>query len=86
VSPEDPQALLDEILPVLVDVSIADEDVGAKLRGGVGMQRLRAAVVAARPGLPRDHGHLAMMDDSYTTCASSPASAGRDRLPRRQRH
>lgn len=65
VSQEERQALLDEILPVLVDVTIPDEDVGALLRSGVGMERLRAAVATAAPRLPRDHGHLAMMDDFY---------------------
>lgn len=65
ISMEERQTLLDEILPVLVDVAIPDEDVGAMLRGGLGLDRLRAAVAAARPRLPRDHGHLAMMEDSY---------------------
>jgi TnpA family transposase len=60
------QALLDEILPVLLDVAIADEEVGGRPRNTIGMERLRAAMAGAVPRLPRDHGHLAMLDDSYS--------------------
>ncbi|MFC5203117.1 DUF4158 domain-containing protein [Streptomyces kaempferi] len=60
------QALLDEILPVLLDVAIADEEVGGRLRNTLGMERLRAAAAGSTPRLPRDHGHLAMLDDSYS--------------------
>ncbi|MFI5634722.1 Tn3 family transposase [Streptomyces sp. NPDC051664] len=59
------QALLDEILPVLLDPAIEDEQVGGRLRNTIGMERLRAAATEATPRLPRDHGHLAMLDDSY---------------------
>lgn len=54
---ENRQALLDVILPVLVDTSVEDEEVGALLRGTIGMERLRAALAQAAPRLPRDHGH-----------------------------
>jgi hypothetical protein len=57
-------ALLDEILPVLVDVGIPDDEVGGMLRG-LGLERLRGALATAVPRLPRDHGHLAMLDESY---------------------
>jgi len=60
------QALLDEILPVLLDVAIEDEQVGGRLRNTIGMARLRAAAAGSVPRLPRDHGHLAMLDDSYS--------------------
>jgi hypothetical protein len=61
---EDRQALLDELLAVLVDPEIADEEVGGRLRAGVGLERLRAAWTARPKRLPRDHGHLAMLDAS----------------------
>jgi Domain of unknown function (DUF4158) len=61
---EDRQALLDEILAVLVHPEIADEEVGGRLRAGVGLERLRAAWTARPKRLPRDHGHLAMLDAS----------------------
>ncbi|WP_164993030.1 hypothetical protein [Streptomyces lydicus] len=60
------QALLDEILPVLVDTGIEDEMVGGLLRNTIGMERLRAAVAQAAGRLPRDKGHLAMLDNSYS--------------------
>jgi TnpA family transposase len=61
---EDRQALLDELLTVLLDPDIADERVGTLLREGVGLQRLRAAWTSRRERLPRDHGHLGMLDAS----------------------
>ncbi|WP_405389046.1 Tn3 family transposase [Streptomyces sp. NBC_01102] len=63
---EDRLALLDEILPVLADTGIPDEEVGTLLRGKIGMSRLRAAHAGATVRLPRDHGHLALLDGSYT--------------------
>jgi hypothetical protein len=60
------QALLDEILPVLLDPTVEDEQVGGRLRNTIGMARLRAAAAGSVPRLPRDHGHLAMLDDSYS--------------------
>ncbi|MGW6521681.1 Tn3 family transposase [Streptomyces sp. NPDC054962] len=60
------QALLDEILPILVDSGIEDEMVGGLLRNSIGMERLRAAVAQATGRLPRDNGHLAMLDNSYS--------------------
>jgi TnpA family transposase len=61
---EDRQALLDELLEVLLDPEIGDEEVGGRLRAGVGLERLRAAWTARPKRLPRDHGHLAMLDAS----------------------
>ncbi|MFE5028290.1 hypothetical protein ACFRAO_34565 [Streptomyces sp. NPDC056656] len=55
------QALLDEILPVLVDSGIEDEMVGGLLRNTIGTERLRAAVAQATGWLPRGNGHLAML-------------------------
>ena len=61
---EDRQALLDDILRILLDPGIGDDQVGARLRGDIGHERMRAAWQARRERLPRDHGHLAMMDAS----------------------
>ncbi|MEU2134575.1 DUF4158 domain-containing protein [Streptomyces sp. NPDC018352] len=63
---EDRLALLDEILPVLADAGIPDEGVGTLLRGKIGMSQLRSALAAATVRLPRDHGHLRLLDGSYT--------------------
>ncbi len=61
---EDRQALLDDSLAVVLDPAIGDEQVGALLREGVGLDRMRAAWAARRERLPRDHGHLAMLHAS----------------------
>jgi len=61
---ENRQVLLDEILRVVLDPAIGDEQIGALLRNGVGMDRMRSAWEAHRERLPRDHGHLAMLDAS----------------------
>ncbi|WP_078869650.1 DUF4158 domain-containing protein [Streptomyces sp. NRRL B-1347] len=63
---EDRLTLLDEILPVLADAGIPDEAVGTLLRGKIGMSRLIAANVGATVRLPRDHGHLRLLEGSYT--------------------
>ncbi|MFD3508548.1 Tn3 family transposase [Nocardia sp. NPDC058666] len=64
---EDRQALLDDLLTIVTDPQIPDEDIGAMIRGeSIGWERLRAAIAQARPRLPRDHGHLAALDSSYT--------------------
>ncbi|WP_327299888.1 MULTISPECIES: hypothetical protein [unclassified Streptomyces] len=63
---EDRLALLDEILPVLADAGIPDEAVGTLLRGKIGMSRLRAAHAGATVRLPKDHGHLALLEGSHT--------------------
>ncbi|MDQ1014327.1 TnpA family transposase [Streptomyces afghaniensis] len=63
---EERLALLDEILPVLADAGIPDEAVGTLLRGKIGMSRLRAAHAGATVRLPRDHGHLRLLEGSYT--------------------
>lgn len=63
---EDKLALAEEILPVLADPAIPDEQIGGLLRERIGMSRLRAALATpAAPRLPRDHGHLALIDASY---------------------
>nr|WP_238815708.1 hypothetical protein [Nocardia brasiliensis] len=64
---EDRQALLDDLLAILIDPQIPDEEVGALIRGeSIGLERLRAAIAQAQPRLPRDHGHLAALDGSYS--------------------
>jgi len=61
---ENRQALLDDILRIVLDPEIGDDQVGARLREEIGHERMRAAWEARRERLPRDHGHLAMMDAS----------------------
>ena len=63
---EDRQALLDDILAIVLDPDVADGQVGGRLRRDVGHERMRAAHVARRERLPRDHGHLALMDASMS--------------------
>ncbi len=63
---EDRQALLDDILAIVLDPGVADDQVGGRLRRDVGHERMRAAHEARRERLPRDHGHLALMDASMS--------------------
>ena len=63
---EDRQALLDDILAIVLDPDVADDQVGGRLRRDVGHQRMRTAHDARRERLPRDHGHLALMDASMS--------------------
>ncbi|WP_349877130.1 Tn3 family transposase [Micromonospora sp. HUAS YX12] len=63
---ENRQALLDEILTIVLDLGVGDEQIGGLLRGRIGMKRMRAAWTERRERLPRDHGHLAMMHASMT--------------------
>jgi hypothetical protein len=64
---EDRQALLDDLLSIITDLQIPDEEIGGLIRGEkIGWERLRAAVAQAKPRLPRDHGHLAALDASYS--------------------
>jgi hypothetical protein len=63
---EDRLALLEVILPVPADAGIPDEAVGTLLRGKIGMSRLRSALAGVTVRLPRDHGHLRLLDGSYT--------------------
>ena len=49
---------------IALDPEVGDGQVGARLRGDIGHDRMRAAWEAGRERLPRDHGHLAMMDAS----------------------
>jgi len=58
--------LLEEILEVATDEAIADDEVGGRLRRGIGMDRLRAARRDPKDRLQRDHGHLALIDASFT--------------------
>lgn len=63
---EDRQALLDDLLAIVTDQAVADEEIGALIRGErIGWERLRAALAQAKPRLPRDHGHLAALNSSY---------------------
>lgn len=64
---EDRQALLDDLLAIVTDPQIPDEEIGGLIRGEkIGWERLRAALAQAKPGLPRDHGHLSALDSSYS--------------------
>jgi hypothetical protein len=63
---EDRLVLLGEILPVLAEKGVPAERVGALLRERIGMERLRAAHGIKQERLPRDHGHLAALRESYT--------------------
>jgi TnpA family transposase len=65
-SGEGRQALLDDRLAILTDTSVPDDQVGRLVRGErIGWERLRAGIAASGPRLPRDHGHLSMLDGSY---------------------
>ena len=44
--------LLDEILAIALDPAIAEEQVGALLREGIGMERMRTAWAARKERLP----------------------------------
>ena len=63
---EDRQALLDDILAIVLDPDVDDERVGPLLREGVGLDRMRAARATRQERLPRDHGHLAMLNASMS--------------------
>ncbi|MEV5543700.1 Tn3 family transposase [Saccharopolyspora shandongensis] len=63
---EDRLSLLEEILTVTTDLDVPDVDVGAKLRAGIGLERMRAARRDPKNRLLRDHGHLALIDASFT--------------------
>ncbi len=60
------QLIMDEILPVLIDVGVPDENVGGIIRGGIGMDRLREVAATNWKPLPRDHGRLAALEASYS--------------------
>ncbi|MCN0150779.1 Tn3 family transposase [Salinispora arenicola] len=63
---ENRQALLDDILTIVLDTGIGDEQVGTLLRTSIGLDRMRAAWAERRERLPRDHGQLSMMDASMS--------------------
>jgi Domain of unknown function (DUF4158) len=63
---EDRQALLDEILDIVLDPDVDDEQVGPALRERIGLDRMRAARAVRQQRLPRDNGHLAMLDASMS--------------------
>src|SRR6266568_1855032 len=84
---EDRQVLLDEILAVILDLDIAEDQVGALLREGIGMERMRGAWAARKERLPRDHGHLAMLDAAMSYLRQfTPRGPGRGALRRRARY
>lgn len=58
---ENRQALLDEILTVMLDAGIGDEQIGSMLRTSIGLDRMRAAWAERR-----DHGQLSMLDASMS--------------------
>ena len=53
-----------EILTIVLDPAVPDAAVGPLLRERVGLDRIRAAWAARQQRLPRDHGHLSMLDAS----------------------
>jgi len=57
--------LLEEVLSVLADSEVPDEAVGSLLRGSIGMERLCSARETPMHRLPRDHGHLEIVEASY---------------------
>ena len=57
--------LLDEILDVVLDEDLDDAGVGATLRG-LGTERLAAAARDDDERLPRDSGHLELMEASFS--------------------
>jgi hypothetical protein len=60
------QALLDDLLAIATDKAIPDTEIGALIRGEkIGWERLAAGLATAAPRLPRDHGHLAMLEGAY---------------------
>ncbi|MFJ2110843.1 MULTISPECIES: hypothetical protein [unclassified Streptomyces] len=59
---------------MLLDPGIEDEKVGGRLRNAIGME-LRAAAAGSAPRRPRDHGYLAVLDDSYTYLRQFPTDA-----------
>ena len=63
---EDRQALLDDILAIVLDPDVDDERVGPLLREDIGLDRMRAARATRQERLPRDHGHLAMLNASMS--------------------
>jgi TnpA family transposase len=63
---ENRQALLDEILTIVLDPGIGDEQIGGMLRTSIGLDRMRAAWAERRERLPRDHGQLSMLDASMS--------------------
>ncbi|OKI48975.1 hypothetical protein A6A27_36215 [Micromonospora sp. CB01531] len=63
---ENRQALLDEILTIVLGPGIGDEQIGSMLRTNIGMERMRAAWAERRERLPRDHGQLSMLDASMS--------------------
>jgi hypothetical protein len=64
---EDRQALLDDILKIVLDPDVADDQVGARLRREIGHDRMRAAWEARRERLPRDHGTWRFVPLSWTS-------------------
>jgi hypothetical protein len=58
---EDRQALLDDILKIVLDPDVSDDQVGGRLRGDISHERMQAAWEVRRERLPRDHGSLARL-------------------------
>lgn len=58
--------LLEEILVVTTDPQVPDAEVGPRLREGIGWERLSAARREPKDRLPRDHGHLELINASFS--------------------
>lgn len=59
---ENRQALLDEILTIVLDTAIGDEQIGPLLRTSIGMDRMRAAWAERRGRIVQDHRNLSAVD------------------------
>lgn len=59
--------LLDEILQAVLDEDLNDAAVGAGIRR-LGRPRLAAAMRSEDERLPRDGGHLELMEARYSGC------------------
>jgi len=67
--------LLEEILDVVLDEDLDDAGVGATLRG-LGTERLAAAARDDDERLPRDSGHLELMEASFSHVRSFASTPG----------
>lgn len=56
----------------MLDTALGDEQIGTVLRTSIGLDRMRVAWAERRERLLRHHGRLSMLDESMSTCVSSP--------------
>ncbi len=70
--------LLDDILGVVLDTNLDDAAVGSTVRS-LGPERLARAARGDDDRLPRDNGHLKLMEASFAHVRSFPPAAARHR-------